>query len=310
MKRYILFAVTLLFVFSGAVAQTPKVWRKLRQEINLFWASDLDRNGCYDQKVIAELMSNMAGKIKPECVISTGDTHHGNGVKSVDDPDWKENYEDIYSKLKVDWYAVLGNHEYRGNPQALLHYTKVNPRWNMPSRYYTKVFKKGGVSIRLVMLDTTPMIERYRESDKYPEARLQDNELQLQWLDNTLSKAKEDWVIVAGHHPIHADTKKNKTERTNMRNSVDKVLRQHDNVAMYICGHIHNFQHLRDKKSNIDYVVNSSASLSRDVKITKRTQYCSPETGFSVITASKKRLSVHMIDKNGNVLHSINRSKQ
>lgn len=310
MKRYILFAVTLLFVFSGAVAQTPKVWRKLRQEINLFWASDLDRNGCYDQKVIAELMSNMAGKIKPECVISTGDTHHGNGVKSVDDPDWKENYEDIYSKLKVDWYAVLGNHEYRGNPQALLHYTKVNPRWNMPSRYYTKVFKKGGVSIRLVMLDTTPMIERYRESDKYPEARLQDNELQLQWLDNTLSEAKEDWVIVAGHHPIHADTKKNKTERTNMRNSVDKVLRQHDNVAMYICGHIHNFQHLRDKKSNIDYVVNSSASLSRDVKITKRTQYCSPETGFSVITASKKRLSVHMIDKNGNVLHSINRSKQ
>lgn len=309
MKRSVLFVVTLLFIFSGAEAQTPKVWRKLKQDINLFWASDLDRNGCYDQKVIAELMSNMANKIKPECIISTGDTHHGNGVKGVNDSDWKNNYENIYSKLEVDWYAILGNHEYRGNSQAVLDYAKVNPRWNIPSRYYTKVFKKGDTSVRFVMLDTTPMIERFRDSDKYPEARLQDYKSQLEWLNRALSEAKEDWVIVAGHHPIHADTKKTKSERTDMRNRVDKILRQHNNVAMYICGHVHNFQHLRDKKSDIDYVITSSASLSRDVEITKRTKYCSSETGFSVITASKKRLSVHMIDKNGNILHTVERTK-
>lgn len=312
MKRSILLLLATIFVASGVSAHNPKVWRKMKQSVNILWASDLDRNGCYDQKVIANLMGEMAAVVKPLCIISTGDTHHGNGVKSVTDDDWQENLVDMYNHpnlQKLDWWAVAGNHEYRGNPQALIDYSKVNPRWNVPAKYYTKIFKRGGVTIRLVMLDTTPMIERYRKSEKYADAALQDKEAQLEWLDKTLSEATEDWVVVAGHHPIHADTKKSKSEREDMRNSVDKTLRQHKNVSIYICGHIHNFQHLRDKNSHIDYIVNSSASLARSVKITKRTVYCSDEPGFSVITASKKRLSVHMIDKNGNILHSVNKRK-
>lgn len=311
MKKILLSIIATVLVTSSAFAHNPREWRKLRQNINIFWASDLDRNGCFDQRVIANLMGTMAGKIRPECIVLTGDTHHGNGVKSVSDDDWRENYEEIYNhpKLNIDWWAVAGNHEYRDNSQALIDYAKVNPRWKMPAKYYTKVFKKGGATIRFVMLDTTPLIEKFRNSDKYPDARLQDYKAQLEWLESVLSSAKEDWVVVAGHHPIHADTKKVKAERTDMRNNVDKILRQHDNVAMYLCGHIHNFQHLRDKNSHIDYVITSSASLSRSVNITKRTVFCSPEPGFSVITASKKRLSVHMIDKNGNVLHTVTRSK-
>ena len=34
-----------------------------------------------------------------------------------------------------------------------------------------------------------------------------------------------------------------------------------NNVAIYACGHIHNFQHIQKKGDNIDYVVNSSSSL-------------------------------------------------
>lgn len=309
MRKLVLSIIATAFILSGASAQTPRAWRKLKQNINIFWASDLGRNGCYDQQVIANLMCEMAKKIKPECLIATGDTHHGNGVNSVDDPRWKSNYEDIYSNLKVDWYAVLGNHEYKGDTHAVLEYSKVNPRWNMPARYYTKVFERGDTSIRFVMLDTTPLIEKYRGNKGYPDAGEQDADKQLKWLESVLSEADEDWVVVAGHHPIHADTKKPKTERTDMRNRVDSILRKYDNVAMYLCGHIHNFQHLCDKKSDIDYVVTTSASLSRAVKITKRTIFCSPEAGFSVITVGEKRLSVHMIDKNGNVLHTVNRRK-
>ena len=313
MKRTIFAIVALLLVASGASAHNPKAWRKMKQSINILWTSDLDKGGCYDQKVIANLLGEMAGVVKPECILTTGDTHHGNGVKSVDDDDWKENFEDIYNhpKLKrLDWMPVFGNHEYRGSTQAVLDYSKVNPRWTIADRYYTRVFKKGNLSIRFVIIDTTPMIEKYRSNNKlYKDASKQDKEAQLQWLDDLLSKAEEDWVIVAGHHPIHADTKKNKEERTNMRESVNKILRRHDNVAMYLCGHIHNFQHLRDKDRDIDYIVNSSASLGRGVSTTKRTVYCSPESGFSVITASKRRLSVNMIDKNGNLLHTVNKCK-
>lgn len=179
----------------------------------------------------------------------------------------------------------------------------------MPERYYTEVFESKGTSVRLVVIDTTPIIDKYHKRDKYADINAQDKEQQLEWLDSVLSKANEDWVVVVGHHPIHADTKKNKIERTDMRNTVDKVLRRHDNVAMYVCGHIHNFQHLRDKSSNIDYIVNSSAALSRSVKMTKRTIYCSHETGFSVLSANEKSLSLYMLDKNGNILHTVKRDK-
>ena len=311
MKRLLLSIVAALFVASGASAHNPKAWRKLRQDINILWASDLDRGGCYDQKVIANLMGEMAGKIKPECIISTGDTHHGNGVKSVTDDDWQEHLTEMYNHrnlAKLDWWAVAGNHEYRGNSQALIDYSKVNPHWRMPSKYYTTVFKKGGATIRFVMLDTTPLIERYRMDKRYPDAALQDHEAQLEWLDKVLSEATEDWVIVAGHHPVYADTKKNKSERENMKSAINGILRKHK-VAMYICGHIHSFQHIRRKGYNIDYLVNSSASWARDVKRTKDMKYCSDEAGFSVITASDKRLSVHFIDKNGNILHTVNKTK-
>lgn len=311
MRRILLSIIATLVVASGAFAHNPKAWRKLRQDINIFWASDLDRGGCFDQQVIANLMGEMAGKIKPECIISTGDTHHGNGVKSTTDDDWQEHLTEMYNHrnlAKLDWWAVTGNHEYRGNSQALIDYSKVNPHWRMPAKYYTMVFKKGGATIRFVMLDTTPLIERYREGNKYPDAKHQDKEAQLEWLDKVLGEATEDWVIVAGHHPVYADTKKPKIERDDMKKAINGILRKHK-VAMYICGHIHNFQHIRRKGYDIDYLINSSASWARDVKQTKGTKYCSNETGFSVITASKKRLSVHMIDKNGNILHTVNKTK-
>ena len=80
-------------------------------------------------------------------------------------------------------------------------------------------------------------------------------------------------------------------------------------MAIYACGHIHNFQHIHMKGDNIDYVVNTSASLARPVKPTEGTVFCSPADGFSIISASKKSLKMYMIDKNGKVIHTIEKNK-
>ena len=121
---------------------------------------------------------------------------------------------------------------------------------------------------------------------------------QLQWVDSVLTVANEEWVVVVGHHPIYAETSKSNKERKDMQARLDPILRKH-NVDMYIAGHIHNFQHLRAKGSEIDYVVNSSGSLSRPVKPTEETEYCSDKSGFSVLTATKSTLALHFIDKTG-----------
>ena len=210
----------------------------------------------------------------------------------------------------LDWLPVCGNHEYRGNTEAFMSYGKVSRRWMMPAKYYTKVFDHKGTTVRIVMLDTTPLIDSYRKnSEVYPDACKQDMEAQLSWLDSTLKNAKEDWVIVLGHHPIYAETGKKANERLDMQKRLLPILHKYNNVAIYACGHIHNFQHIRKKGDNIDYVVNSSSSLARPVKPINGTVFCSSADGFSVFTVDKKQLRMSMIDKDGNIIHTITRTK-
>ena len=293
-------------------AQDAAAWKQLERPLNFYLANDLGRNGYYDQKPIAELMGRMAEAIDIEFVVAAGDVHHFEGVRSVDDPLWMTNYELIYSHpdLMLPWYPILGNHEYRGNTQAVIDYSNVSARWQMPARYYTKVMEEDGITVRLVMTDTPPMIDKYRkDTDKYPDAGKQDLNAQLEWVDSVLTVAKEDWVIVVGHHPIYADTDKNDTERTDMQRRLDTILRKHGNVDFYICGHIHNFQHIRMPESDIDYVVNSSGSLSREVNPVDGTVFCSDATGYSLITVDKDEIDLHMIDRDGKVIHTVKRTK-
>ena len=304
--------LVLLFITICTIGYAQKSdYSIFDKKFNFYIANDLGRNGYYDQKPIAELMGTMAEEIGPEFVVATGDIHHFEGVRSVNDPLWMTNYELIYShpELMIDWFPVLGNHEYRGNTQAVLDYSNISRRWSMPARYYTKVFNEEGTTVRVVWLDTAPIINKYRnEKETYPDACKQNREKQLAWVDSVLTAAKEDWVVVVGHHPIYAETPKDASERDDLQKYLDPILRKH-HVDMYICGHIHNFQHIRVSGSDIDYVVNSSGSLARKVKPIGGTLFCSPGPGFSVCSIDKKEFNLRMIDKKGNVLHTITRKK-
>ena len=308
-KLFLLLTVALMGTW--AMAQQAIDYSVYDDKFNMYMANDLGRNGYYDQKPIAELMGVMAEEVGPEFVIAAGDVHHFEGVQSVDDPLWMTNYELIYAhpELMIDWFPICGNHEYRGNTQAVIDYSRVSRRWEMPARYYTKSFEEEGTTVRIVWIDTTPLIDKYRqENDKYPDACLQDMKAQLEWLDATLAAAKEDWVIVVGHHPIYAETSKDDIERLNLQQRVDTILRKH-RVDMYLNGHIHNFQHIRVPDSDIDYITNSAGSLSRQVKPIEGTVFCSSEPGFSIISATPKTLELRMIDKHGQVLHTVTRTK-
>ena len=308
---------TLVIILAAAVmtvfGQTPADWAKLEKSVNFYVANDLGRNGYYDQKPIAELMGRMAETVGIECVAAPGDVHHFEGVRSTQDPLWMTNYELIYShpELMLDWFPTCGNHEYRGNTQAVLDYSGVSARWNMPANYYTKVLEDDGVTVRLVFIDTTPLIDKYRkDTEKYPDAGKEDMDKQLAWLDQTLAQANEDWVIVLGHHPVYAYTDKSDKERADMQKRLNPILLKHKNVAMYICGHIHNFQHIRKPGTDIDYVVNTSGSLSREnVQPVDGTQFCSGVSGFSLVCADKQTLDLHLIDKDGKVVYTVSKKK-
>jgi 3',5'-cyclic AMP phosphodiesterase CpdA len=309
MMKRLIFVLAALIGLS-AFAQNKADWAELKASVNLFVANDLGRNGYYLQKPIAELMGEMAGTVGPKAILTLGDTHHFNGVRSVDDPLWLTNYELVYAhpELMIEWFAICGNHEYRGNTRAVADYAQVSRRWQMPAMYYAKTFEAKGASVKVIFLDTTPLIAKYRDTPElYPDASTQDAAAQLAWLEEELEGAAQDWVIVVGHHPIYADTTKDSSEREDLQRLVNPILQKH-RVDMYICGHIHNFQHIA--RDGIDYVVNSAGSLSREkVKAIEGTVFVSGEAGFSVIGASKSKLSLAMIDSEGNVIHRIDKSK-
>ena len=218
------------------------------------------------------------------------------------------NFELVYShpELQIPWYPILGNHEYRGNTQAVIDYSEVSRRWEMEGRYYSKVFEDDGVSVRIVFIDTVPLIDKYRyDKEDYPSAAGQSMDKQLKWLEKELSNAHEDWVVVVGHHPVYAFTDKDESERSDLQKRLLPILERH-NVNMYICGHIHNFQHIRPEGSRIDFIVNTSASLSRTkVGDVEGTVFTSGEAGFSILRCDKDHIQLDMINPDGKSIHSV-----
>ncbi|NLO72271.1 MAG: acid phosphatase [Porphyromonadaceae bacterium] len=312
MKRNIIVSLTYILSIISISGQVVNLTDKDFDGFNILIANDLGRNGYYEQKPIAELMGDWTDKADVEFIAAVGDVHHFGGVASVIDPLWMTNYELIYKhpELMIDWYPVLDNHEYRGNTNAVLQYSDVSRRWVMPDRYYTLTGEADdGSTIRYIFVDTTPLIDRYRNNNKdYPDAVKQDIDKQLAFIDSVLTVSKETWTVVMGHHPIFSETPKNITERTDLQKRLDPVLKKH-NVDFYINGHIHNFQHIKHPQSPIHYFTNSSASLSRKVKDTEGTQFKSDKAGFSILSANKSRLAIYFIDGKGDCIYRFEKKK-
>lgn len=308
MKRLTLIVVAVIAMMGAAMAQVKFQKPEIpANSTTIYIANDLGRNGYFEQKTVAELMGWMADVADPEFVAAIGDVHHFEGVASVDDPLWMTNYELIYSHpdLMLDWYPLLGNHEYRGNTQAVLDYGKVSRRWVMPGRYYAveKEVEDGNEKILYVFIDTTPLIDKYRrDTEDYPDAGKQSIAAELEWLEATLAASTAKWKVVMGHHPIYADTDKSESERTDLQRRVQPLLDKYG-VDAYICGHIHNFQHIQAKGSKVQYFVNTSGSLSRDVKPIEGTQFCSGDEGFMILSTADNLMRFFLVNYKGEIIY-------
>lgn len=107
-----------------------------------------------------EVAPTMA-KYEPEFLLAIGDNFYNKGVKSVDDPQFKDKFEDTFtgsSLTSVPWYVCAGNHDYYGGDAGInaeIAYSNKSKRWVFPDKYYSKeITTKDGTSILLVSTDT------------------------------------------------------------------------------------------------------------------------------------------------------------
>lgn len=272
---------------------------------------DWGRNGEDNQKQVARTMGVVAKKFKPEFIVSTGDNFYPNGVRSTLDHNWLASYEDIYTahSLQTDWYIVLGNHDYGGNPQAEIDYTAVDRKWNMPARYYSKVFYIDGdttLGMLFVFLDTSPFLTEYYQGDK-THVRGQDTAAQRIWLEKTLSEAPANvkWKLVFGHHPVYTGGGRMKAPETLEMKKLFQPIFEKYHVNAYICGHDHNLQYIKPPGFTHYLVSGAGSELSRTVVHPEGGVFARAENGFMNITVSLKQMHVSMVNYKGENIYSV-----
>ncbi len=256
------------------------------------------------QVVVARAMGEFAAARPVSFVVGVGDNFYPAGVKSTDDPRWKQTFEDVYSapSLQVPWWHALGNHDYRGSVQAQIDYSKKSSRWRMPARYFTFSEKSpAGVTVQLFVLDTSPFAPGLHNA-KHSDVAAQDTGAQLAWLERELAASKADWKILVGHHPLWTGGVRREAKETELAQILPPLMRRHG-VAVYLCGHEHDAQHIeRDGLHN--FIVGNAADASRPTGATAGTRYADIAPGFARVSVDAERLRVDYVDASGAVRHT------
>jgi tartrate-resistant acid phosphatase type 5 len=276
--------------------------------LNFFIVSDWGWNGFKAQQEVADQMARSAEKIEPSFVISCGDNFQVQGVASAQDPLWITNFENVYKSvyLQCDWYPVLGNHDYKGNTQAQIDYSKISRRWRLESRYYTFVRKvNDSVSARFIFLDTPPFVTDYYRKPGFPDIAKQDTAAQLAWLRDVLANSKEQWKLVFGHHPVFSASK----VHGNTEELLERVkpLFEKYHVQVYFSGHDHDLQHLREKGGSVDYLVNGAGGEPREASRNEMSLYSASMPAFSTVSLFGDSIRVRFVDSKGRVVYGMSR---
>jgi tartrate-resistant acid phosphatase type 5 len=219
--------------------------------------------GTPDQFAVAARMVDVCRQRGCDFALHTGDIFYPRGVQTVDDPQFRTQFEEPYGPLGIPVYLSLGNHDHYGNAAADVEYTRKSPShaWVLPSRYYT--FQAAGV--RFLALDTS----------------MPDDE-QARWALGVLQRSRlagERFVIAYGHHPRQSYGAHGMADAVDptLAHWLDRVLCWR--VDVFIAGHDHDLQVLKPR-CGVRQLVTGAAAQLRPVNQGPLTDFAGSELGF------------------------------
>jgi len=277
---------------------------------------------------IAQAMNTWAiqHQIQPTFIIALGDNFYPRGVNSVKDDLFKKVWEDnflVYPSLRVPWRMVLGNHDYKVNPQAQVEYTyapeNTTKLWYMPDKNYaiTEQFPDG-LKIDIFAMDTNGAQNSVIK--RYPGIR-EEVKKNKQWLLEALSKSKNPWKIVFAHHPLYTKGNRHGIIGRYLRDDtyvakegdepkpgfgIEKILID-AGVNIWLAGHEHVLQHKHVK--GIDHFVISSGGSGFGWNGGKNPNvdmdWWNKSPGFLVVTVSQETMLAQFVDSQAHLLHTV-----
>lgn len=322
--------IALLLCFFLSCGQL--VTKQADGSLNFLVVGDWGRKGLYNQSQVAYQMGRIAEDLDVDFIISTGDNFYEDGLTGVADPSFLQSFSQIYTakSLQKPWYAVLGNHDYRGDVLAQLDpvLKEIDNRWHCQRSFTLKynLCTLPSVSANdiecpsaaeLYFVDTTPFVDKYWEipnEDTYDWRGVTPRDIylrrQLQDLEKALKISKATWKIVIGHHTLRSVGEHGDTEE--LIQQMLPILEEFK-VDLYINGHDHCLEHIKSLTSPIQFLTSGGGSkawrgMKKDADMNGVEMYYDGQ-GFMVMKITQKNLHAIFYDIEGNIIHELEMSK-
>ncbi|RNF04483.1 putative Tartrateresistant acid phosphatase type 5 [Trypanosoma rangeli] len=180
------------------------------------WGLGAYANGHCPEIISTRRYTELCGRLGCNFTISVGDNFYCSDVAFC----IRHSFEEAMKDVPGPFFPCTGNHD---NVNAQIQYSKRNPRWYWPSRYYTVKLPidDTGHTVQLFALDSLDYsLWKGRQHD---------------WLVEELKRSNARWKIIFGHYPT---TGSGRHKRVGSVGGINQLMSQF-NVQAYFSGHDH-----------------------------------------------------------------------
>ena len=268
-KRWVVTAALALLTALGQSVSLPNRSGSLK-----FAAMGDNGTGDQAQYDVAKQMTVAHARFPYDLVIMLGDNMYG----SQKPDDFIKKFEKPYGDLLgagVKFRASLGNHDQPSNVSY--------KGYNMDGRYYTYVRNK----VRFIVLDSTRV-----------------DPPQLQWLENTLRDAKEEWKICYFHHPLYSNAARHGSS-VDLRVVLEPLFIKYG-VSVVFSGHDHVYERVKPQHG-IYYFVSGAAGQLRKGNMRpdeETAAYFDQDQSFMLVEIEGADLYFNAISRTGQTVDS------
>ncbi|MDX2471741.1 MAG: metallophosphoesterase [SAR324 cluster bacterium] len=292
--------VSLALAFTGyIISSTQDEPHEIRFLAFGDWGSGNDK-----QKAVAAAMIKKCKAENCEFVVTVGDNFYPKGVRSLADKQWKTKFIDLYSDLGVPFYAALGTHDHAGSVIAQVKYSKRNPQWIMPAKFYN--FKKGPADFIITDSHKLFRFEKYRAQ-------------QTKHYKKLMRRLTSTWTILISKHTYISDGRHGNMgiykgiigHGAEMKSFFDSQFC--GNVDLYLHGHDHNLQILEGPSECPGvFVVTGGGGAGAQPQAARdgnKIDFFAESFGFTYIKIIDNCITIEMLDEEGTSLFTKNYCK-
>lgn len=235
-------------------------------------------SGNEDQHQVSRRSWQTCCELGADLVLLLGDNFIMDGVDSVEDEQWRTKFEEVYEH-QLPFYAVLGNHDLRGNWRAQIAYSDLSERWVMPDVNYS--FQAGPLEI--FGINTTCTVCSL-------------------W---TLQKPRvQPWRLVFGHRPLVT------RGRHRGMTWLERMLVRWARPDVFCSGHNHLLEHTRWQ--GIDQITSGGGGNpihSADYETIPEGEFLAETMGYVWLHASREELEARFFNDEGEELYRFRRQQ-